>query len=332
MKLSIILPAYNAESTIKETISSIQNQTFQDWELIIIDDGSQDSTFQIIESFVINDSRLITISQSNRGYRTVRNAGLDLISGEYLTFIDSDDRIAPNFFEKLMLEMKASKAQLLVTGFRKIDEKGKVLYEVKYNESISDNPLNDIGVRFIGSTPSETDSILPGVCSNCYVTSIVKEKKIRFLESKEIISEDLLFNLEYVNNIKIGKVSDIVGYDYRLNNKSVTRSVNSTNIFKHLQMINFLEKNWHQKFDNEGDVRKRLAMNFLVSLRKELFKNRKESFIEIYKRHKMLLNDLEIIELLNWVALNEFSFKRRFFMVIVKSKNCFVTTLLSMIN
>ncbi|SKB12237.1 Glycosyl transferase, group 2 family protein [Planktothrix sp. PCC 11201] len=95
--ISVIIPVYNAELTIKETIESVLNQTFKDWELIIIDDGSQDSTVRIIRE--IEDSRIRIFSYSNAGLASSRNRGIDHAQGEYITFLDADDLWTPDKLE-----------------------------------------------------------------------------------------------------------------------------------------------------------------------------------------------------------------------------------------
>jgi len=96
-KISIIIPAFNAEKYIAETIQSVLNQTFENWELIIINDGSKDSTEDIIKSF--SDVRIILISQENQGVSAARNRGLDIAKGSNITFLDADDILPPKSLE-----------------------------------------------------------------------------------------------------------------------------------------------------------------------------------------------------------------------------------------
>lgn len=100
--ISVITPAYNAEHTILETIESVQQQTFQDFEFIIINDGSTDKTLEVIET--VNDGRLKVFSYSNGGVCTARNRGISHATGEYIAFLDADDLWTP---DKLELQLKA---------------------------------------------------------------------------------------------------------------------------------------------------------------------------------------------------------------------------------
>ena len=100
VKISIIMPIYNTETYLRESVNSILNQTFEDFELICIDDGSTDNSLNILKELSENDSRLRIISQENRGAGFSRNKGMKLSQGDYICFIDSDDYIVPEYLER----------------------------------------------------------------------------------------------------------------------------------------------------------------------------------------------------------------------------------------
>ena len=98
-KVSVIVPVYNSEKYLPETIDSILNQKFADFELILIDDGSKDSSGVICDSYAAKDSRVRVIHKENGGICSARNAGLKIARGEYLAFCDNDDKYLPNLLE-----------------------------------------------------------------------------------------------------------------------------------------------------------------------------------------------------------------------------------------
>lgn len=124
--ISVVIPAYNAEKTIKETINSVLNQTFQDWELIIINDGSSDQTGEIIQKII--DSKIKLFSYQNAGVSISRNRGIAKASGEFIAFLDHDDLWTP---DKLELQLQAlqehSNAALAYSWTDHCDESGKVI-------------------------------------------------------------------------------------------------------------------------------------------------------------------------------------------------------------
>jgi glycosyltransferase involved in cell wall biosynthesis len=104
-KISIIIPAYNAESTIKKCIDSLINQTYKNIEIIIINDGSNDKTSDVLEEYEQKDERIKVINNENHGVSFSRNMGIDLADGDYITFVDSDDYLDVNCFEKIIQKM-----------------------------------------------------------------------------------------------------------------------------------------------------------------------------------------------------------------------------------
>ncbi len=155
-KISVIVPVYNAEQYIWDCVKSVLNQTFTKFELILIDDGSQDNSRRICEKISEKDKRIRLIYQEHRGVSAARNAGIDMARGEYLFFLDSDDMIHPQLLEAQYKLLKKTQAAIATTGlyyggsgeFRrplkwkiKMDYMGKSRYFA--NEKVSTHPGND---------------------------------------------------------------------------------------------------------------------------------------------------------------------------------------------
>jgi len=98
MKISVIVPVYNAERYISRCVDSILKQTYSDWELLLVDDGSKDNSLAILNDYGKKDSRIRTFHQENAGAGAARNVGLENAIGDYIVFIDSDDFVEPDFF------------------------------------------------------------------------------------------------------------------------------------------------------------------------------------------------------------------------------------------
>lgn len=101
-KISVIVPVYKAEKFLATCIESILNQTYGNLEIILVDDGSPDSCGKICEKYALSDSRVKVVHQKNAGVAAARNVGLDLAEGDYVTFVDSDDYIQPQMYEKMI--------------------------------------------------------------------------------------------------------------------------------------------------------------------------------------------------------------------------------------
>ncbi len=123
-ELSIIIPVYNVAPYINDCLSSIKNQSFKDWECILIDDGSTDFSGLICDSYAKKDSRFKVIHQKNAGVSAARNIGIKNATAPYMTFIDPDDYISLNYFEDSIAELLRNNAELSVGITRFINEKG----------------------------------------------------------------------------------------------------------------------------------------------------------------------------------------------------------------
>lgn len=133
-KISVIVPVYNVEKYIKQCLESILNQTYKNLEIILIDDGSKDSSGTICDSFAKEDCRIKVIHQNNQGLSGARNTGLKNITGEYITFIDSDDFIKNKMFEEMISILKEKNADIIECGTIYCDEKGSYIKENTKNK------------------------------------------------------------------------------------------------------------------------------------------------------------------------------------------------------
>ena len=119
-KISIIVPIYNIRDLLDEAVQSIVSQTYENIEIILVDDGSSDGSRTACDSWTLRDSRIRCIHQKNAGAGMARNAGLYLSSGEYILFVDGDDEIAPDLCEKLLSELLKERADVSYCGFLNI--------------------------------------------------------------------------------------------------------------------------------------------------------------------------------------------------------------------
>ncbi len=122
--VSIIMPAYNAQRFLSESISSVLAQSYKTWELLVIDDGSTDDTAKIAASFAEKDSRIRLVSQQNRGSAAARNHGLSLAGGRFIALLDSDDLWDPEFLSSQLRLLKQKQCCLVFSAYRFIDENG----------------------------------------------------------------------------------------------------------------------------------------------------------------------------------------------------------------
>lgn len=142
--ISVVIPVYNSESRLDICIESIIRQTYTDWELILVDDGSKDNSLNICKKYSEKDNRVKVISQKNAGVSSARNTGIEHCSGDYICFVDSDDEIEPNMLSILMNTLSKTNAELVICGYTKT---GKVSKEYTLNSKVLNG--HESIVRFV---------------------------------------------------------------------------------------------------------------------------------------------------------------------------------------
>lgn len=123
MKISVIIPVYNSEKYVRRCIDSVIAQTYQNWEMILVDDGSVDNSLAILQEYENKDTRVNVVHQDNAGPGSARNTGIACATGEYIVFIDSDDRVNKEYFRKLSMK----KEDVVFIDVNQVDEKFRLL-------------------------------------------------------------------------------------------------------------------------------------------------------------------------------------------------------------
>jgi len=209
--ISIIIPVYNTALYLSECLESVYTQTLHDIEIICINDGSTDNSLQILKNFQHKDARIKIIDQKNAGVSAARNAGLQIATGTYAAFVDSDDTISSEFCETLVNAAEVSKS------------------DVVFSKSFSN--ANFAEDKYFGRVEIETQ-ILPvffkedqfnSVCNKLYRMLPVRQNNI-FFPTGKTHAEDAEFNIRYLIHTQRLFVLDYSGYHYRETPESATRN------------------------------------------------------------------------------------------------------------
>lgn len=202
--ISVIVPVYKVEAYLRQCVDSICNQTYQNLEIILVDDGSPDRCGEICDFYAAQDNRIRVIHQDNKGSSAARNVGLDMASGQYIVFIDSDDWIARDLFETVM---SLQPFQIVIYGCTTISEQGQVIDTIPactYSRTISFCNDSNIVESLL------MNSLLGYTCNKIYSTTIIG--KTRFEEIPQ--REDLVFNIKIMRKISNITLSSTCGYYY----------------------------------------------------------------------------------------------------------------------
>lgn len=209
--ISIIIPVYNKARYLPVLFSQIHTQTFRDFECLLIDDGSTDGSSAVCDDFADRDDRVRVLHIPNGGVSNARNVGLDNARGEYLTFLDSDDQIHPEYLENLYRCAEESGADLVISGFAKTDAEGRILARVVPQEL----GLVDFSQFLPRFAAEQKQTGIFGYCfSKLYRSSTVGDA--RFDRSLRL-AEDLDFNLNLYQSIRTVWFDDHTLYDYLQN-------------------------------------------------------------------------------------------------------------------
>lgn len=218
--ISIIVPVYNASKYLRECIESILVQSYHNFELILVDDGSKDNSLEICQSYIARDSRIIVFHQENAGVSAARNAGLSLARGEYFCFVDSDDSVEPDMIEKLYNSIIKANADLSICGFKNISSKGVTTKQAVKEEIIGEVEIAHFVVEHY------LEWLVSSPCGKMYKNIQYPTKKFDVNIS---LGEDLKFNVQYFEHIeKIVIIEDCL-YRYMDAEGSLTKTYRNGN-------------------------------------------------------------------------------------------------------
>ena len=224
---SVIVPVYNAERTISKTIESILCQNFNDFELILVNDGSKDNSLNICLSYASKDQRIKVLDYPNGGVACARNRGLSQAKGDRICFVDADDLVLPDWLLNYSLNIDFD---LMIMGHIAISDTGKMEIAEDDGTFVEDKFIK--GIEMVSKTGR-----LNMPWNKCYKRSIIKDNNLEFLLGCDLF-EDLIFTLQYIQVAKSLRLISYCGYEYLQFNSVLTRKYNEPEKF--LSWINII--------------------------------------------------------------------------------------------
>lgn len=238
--LSVIIPVYNVEKYLDECVTSVVNQTYQNLEIILVDDGSPDRCGEMCDNWAAKDGRIKVIHKQNQGLGFARNSGIDAATGDYMAFLDSDDYVEQSMYEKLMMKAIETDSDIVVSG-----------YNIQNSDGTFD-AISDFGVE----KTFEKDEILQlsldfvihkGNLSSRYeiaCRSVFRRKTIttKFLSEREIVSED--YHYQIAATLCASKVTFIQDYlfNYRYNSSGLSKNFSFEKFKKSQKLLEEVNK------------------------------------------------------------------------------------------
>lgn len=226
MLLSVIIPVYNLENYIEECVNSVRNQTYKNLEIIIVDDGSKDKTFDICYRLAKEDKRIILVTQENAGVTMARNKGLSLANGEYVTFVDGDDYLESDMYRCMMEHAPAY--DLVVSGYHHhlSNRRMEIRYDDFEGEYKTQEAMECIWKKMVYDIDKcKINSIYPVLWNKIYRKDMA-QKIMELLDTEIFYAEDAVFLYQYILQCRSIMFLKNAFYHYRFREESVCRSKN----------------------------------------------------------------------------------------------------------
>ena len=239
--LSVIVPVYNSSQYLRRCIDSLMNQTYENLEIILVDDGSKDDSPGICDEYARLDMRIRVIHKQNAGLGYARNSGLDMSTGAYVTFLDSDDFVDEKMYSSMMDELLREKAQAAFCDFCYVRRDGS---KIRGKSGIvpGKHTAQQIMQSMMGAEPEakrDFDFDM-SVCKAVYAMEVIEKYAIRFLSEREVTSEDIFFNLKFLGNSNHVVYIDRCFYYYCENAGSLTHRYHPNWLEKEKELFRLL--------------------------------------------------------------------------------------------
>ena len=249
-RISVIVPVYNAAAYLQQTIEVIQAQTFSDYELILVNDGSTDRSGMICEEFARQDARIKVIQKENEGAGPTRNAGLAIAGGEYVAFPDADDWVEPDLLESTYQAACAHAADLVIFGVeRTVTDSNSGALLTEFQTPLRDDIFltqHECRRQFVNLLTSNI--IFDSPANKLYSMAVIRKNHVRFPALKR--GQDGAFNLEFYNGV--GKVVFLpkILYHYRDNDQTKIWQKFPKN---HIESVVYYHRRLHELLESWGE-------------------------------------------------------------------------------
>ena len=245
--ISVIIPVYNVENYIVRCVQSVQNQTYKNLEIILVDDGSTDMSGKICDELSKEDYRIITIHQDNRGLGPARNAGLEIINGDYVSFVDSDDWLEPDFYEMLLSAIKINNCDIATCGRVVLNEKKIIKYVYCSTSELVLDQVHTIKHYLLQRDMNMS------ACDKLYKSSLFNN--IRF-SGDHLVSEDIIPIYQVIKNCSKTTLTGKPLYNYFYRNGSLSKepfSAKKLGVYKYSKIVADNVRNQYPALKNEAD-------------------------------------------------------------------------------
>lgn len=300
-KISVVVPVYNAEKYISNTVCSILSQENCDIELILVNDGSKDDSESLCRKLAENDERIVFITGENFGPGHARNVGIGRASGEYIAFCDSDDILQKDMYKSLLCELENNDADLSVCDIYSERDGKNMGFPFENEAFFGKEELGKYVASMIGNlSDNDKTPIFWGSSVRClYRADILKKNSVLFPEDI-FFAEDLVFNLRYLKNCNRVAICRKALYFYTCNGESLmlSHSRYRDGMFEERKKLTKYLLESICDFENADDLNKRLTttsrLYFYECIGNACRKAEDRTFFDSYRDVKKILRDKDV--------------------------------------
>lgn len=267
--ISIIVPVYNVGKYLARCIVSLLEQTYDNIEIILVDDGSADNSGEICDAYGVLDERINVIHKENAGLGFARNTGLDAANGEYVVFVDSDDYADRDMCFYLLSAAEKYCADAVYGGFYRVSgDKSTRKCKEKVRIWNDEAGIRTLMLDIVGTAPKEQgDTVMEvAVWRSLYRRDVIEKFSLRFCSERELISEDLLFNLDFLMNAKMAVEIPEPVYYYCEHSGSLSTAVRSDRFDRQVVLYKELRRRLTPLYPEE-ELELRLGRFLIASAR-----------------------------------------------------------------
>ena len=318
--ISIIVPVYNCEKYIEDCINSIKNQTYKNIEIIIVNDGSTDRSLELIQEAANDDKRIKIFSTENMGVSHARNIGVEKANGKWISFVDSDDWLEPNFCELLYGKAAALNADYIGCGYNKVT--GENIQKINADGNILEYEKDDFLIKLL-NVQTSYGLIHMKLIKAEYV------KQVKFNENIKV-AEDALFNIELCDYLNKIVIFNKPLYNYRINTDSVVRKYDENYNNKYSKAMEEVSSYIKSKYANERVLKNLnnfvvyhlmlVCVNYIYNP-----ENKTESRIRLLKN---ICEEITYKDAVKFSNYNELSMTRKITLFTIKHKLYILTALI----
>jgi glycosyltransferase involved in cell wall biosynthesis len=326
-QISVIIPVYNVENYLDECVDSVVKQTIKNIEIILIDDGSNDNSSVKCDEWKLKDGRIKVIHKKNEGLGLTRNCGIRAATGEYITFLDSDDYVEAETYKTVYEEAKRLDLDICYFKHRRFKTDGKIIEINKAKDPeyyLDNNSVRKLLLEIVGSAPKDHSGIVRSmsVCMALFKTETICRSNVFFMSERIVASEDLVFHIELLPFIERVEILPNVYYNYRINVDSITQTYSEAKKKRLLVLLDIVKEKLQMIYkweDCKGHYYSQLLRIFKVIIKYESMKDNNGLLSKI-RQISEICNDARLKEMYADTLVNDYSYRDRIYLFCMKHR------------